>query len=73
VGEVEGWVVRAITSGLIDARIDQQGQAVVVARTTQRVFDAAAWRGLHASLQQWRGTVNQMLRSTEDALSAGGR
>jgi translation initiation factor 3 subunit M len=68
--EVESWVVRAITAGLVDARIDQEGRAVVVTRTTQRVFDAAAWKGLQTTLQQWRGTVNQLLRSTEDALGS---
>lgn len=68
--EVESWVVRAITAGLVDARIDQEGRAVVVTRTTQRVFDAAAWKGLQTTLHQWRGTVNQLLRSTEDALGS---
>ncbi len=68
--EVESWVVRAITSGLIDARIDQPAQQVVVGRSTQRVFDAAAWKGLQATLSQWKGAVSQLLRSTEDALAA---
>ncbi len=55
--EVEAWVVKGITSGLIDARMDQASQAIVVARSTERVFDAAAWKNLQQTLSQWRGAV----------------
>lgn len=58
---VESWVVRAITTGLIDARMDQQAQTVIVSRSTERVFDAAAWKNLHTTLTNFRQTVSTLL------------
>ena len=60
--------MRAIVAGLLDCRMDQQAQTVVVTRCTERVFDAAAWRALQSTLHSWRATVGSMLRGAEDAL-----
>ncbi len=64
---VEGWVVKAISSGLLDGKMDQPSQQVIVTRVAQRVFDAAEWKALQGTLHQWKGAVGQLLRSVEDA------
>jgi hypothetical protein len=61
-------VVLAITSGLIECRIDQATRVVSVSRCTERVFDAAAWRSLQATLHAWQHTVGSLLRGAEDAI-----
>ena len=66
--EVEQWVVMAITSGLLECRIDQAARTVAVQRCTERVFDAAAWRALQATLHAWQNTVGSLLRGAEDAI-----
>ena len=66
--EAESWVVRAISSGLIVCKMDQEHELVVVMRCTERVFDARAWKALQATLHAWRTTVAGLLRGAEDAL-----
>ncbi len=66
-------MVKAITVGLLDGRIDQQNHSIVITRSTQRIFDAQAWKNLQIQLHQWKSAVGQLLRSTEDAVLASTR
>lgn len=67
VDEVEGWVVKAITAGLVDARMDQQAQTVTVTRSVQRDFSHRNWVELKGRLDQWSGNIQSMLRALEEA------
>jgi len=58
----------AITSGLLECRIDQAARVVAVSRCTERNFDAAAWKSLQATLHAWQETVGSLLRGAEDAI-----
>jgi hypothetical protein len=58
----------AITSGLLECRIDQAARVVSVSRCTERNFDAAAWKALQVTLHAWQETVGSLLRGAEDAI-----
>ena len=72
VGDVEAWVVKALTRGLVDAKIDQSASTVFVTRALQREVGPALWGGLQTKLRSWRDNVATLLGALESASSAGG-
>ncbi|XP_014514754.1 eukaryotic translation initiation factor 3 subunit M isoform X1 [Vigna radiata var. radiata] len=74
--EVELWVVRAITAKLIDCKLDQMNQVVVVSHPTERVFGQHQWQALRTKLATWRGNVANVISTiqankiTEDGAQA---
>ncbi|KAK9037489.1 hypothetical protein V6N11_022400 [Hibiscus sabdariffa] len=48
--EVELWVVKAITAKLIECKMDQMNQAVIVSRCTERLFGQQQWHSLRSKL-----------------------
>lgn len=59
--DVEEWVVKTITSKLIDAKMDQLQQRVVISRCTHRQFDRAQWEQLQEKLLQWQANLRGVL------------
>ncbi|XP_021297513.1 eukaryotic translation initiation factor 3 subunit M-like [Herrania umbratica] len=59
--EVELWVVKAITAKLIDCKMDQMNQVVVVSRCTERIFGQHQWQSLRSKLDTWRGNVASLI------------
>ncbi|KAJ3679790.1 hypothetical protein LUZ60_016068 [Juncus effusus] len=55
--EVEYWIVKAITSKILDCKLDQINQIVIVSRHTERVFGLTQWQSLRSKLALWRGNV----------------
>jgi len=47
---VEDWVVRAINAGLLEAKMDQLNQVVMISRCTQRQFGKEQWAELGSKL-----------------------
>ncbi|XP_041002691.1 eukaryotic translation initiation factor 3 subunit M-like [Juglans microcarpa x Juglans regia] len=74
--EVELWVVKAITFKLIDCKMDQMNQVVIVSRCTERVFGQHQWETLGTRLAAWRGNIANVIstiqanRITEDGSQA---
>ncbi|KAF7822400.1 eukaryotic translation initiation factor 3 subunit M-like [Senna tora] len=74
--EVEQWVVKAITSKLIDCKMDQMNQVVIVSHHIDRVFGQHQWQTLRTKLMTWRGNVANVISTiqankiTEDASQA---
>lgn len=70
--DVEAWVVRAIGMRLLEARLDQVREAVLVKRCTHRVFDQASWKDLKARLQAVKASVSDIasMVATKRALPA---
>lgn len=74
--EVELWVVKAITVKLIDCKMDQMNQVVIVSRCTERVFGQHQWETLRTKLAAWRGNIANVIstiqanRATEDGSQA---
>lgn len=71
--EVEHWVVRAIGAKLLEAKMDQHRQTVIIGRCTGRVFGPAQWQELRTGLAGWKENINNVGRIIAHAkLSQGG-
>ncbi|KAG0500722.1 hypothetical protein HPP92_000794 [Vanilla planifolia] len=82
--EVEYWIVKAITSKIMDCKMDQIHQVVLVSRRTERVFGLTQWQALRSKLGTWRANVaravsaiqsskitDENLQSTQQGIIAG--
>lgn len=63
--EVEPWVVKAITAKLIDCRIDQINEVIIISRCTQRVFGDSDWESLRAKLATWRRNIVNVISTVQ--------
>ncbi|KAK6928084.1 eIF3 subunit M, C-terminal helix domain [Dillenia turbinata] len=63
--EVESWVVKAITTKLIDCKMDQMNQVVIVSRCTERVFGYHQWETLRTKLATWRGNIANVISTIQ--------
>lgn len=68
--EVEAWVVKAITSHLVSAKVDQLKRSVVISRTLQRGFGTAQWADVDAKLQLYKKNVGALLDVVRSARQA---
>lgn len=55
--EVESWVVQAIGANLVEAKMDQLRQTVVITRSLHRVFSRQQWTELATKLGAWRDAL----------------
>ncbi|EFA81648.1 proteasome component region PCI domain-containing protein [Heterostelium album PN500] len=65
--KVEMWVIDAIASDLIDAKLDQLNRVVHVNSSTQRVFNKAQWTQLGLRIDAWRSSVKNLLQVIDTA------
>ncbi|KAL6521687.1 hypothetical protein OROGR_018256 [Orobanche gracilis] len=74
--EVEPWVVKAITAKLINCKIDQINEVVIVSRCAERVLGHHEWQYLRSKLATWRGNIANVISTiqankiTEDSTQA---
>ncbi len=66
--EVERWVIRAVSSGLMDAKMDQLRRVVLVERCAVRQFGIKEWTAMKVRLDKWKSNVRGVL----DALKKSG-
>lgn len=66
--DVERWVIRAVGSGLMDAKMDQLRKVVLVERCAVRQFGTKEWTALKHRLDKWKTNVKGVL----DALDKSG-
>ena len=57
------WVVKAVSAGLVDGKMNQSTREVNFSRSVQREFTNAQWRQLKDKMGAWVGQVNGMLKS----------
>lgn len=60
-GEVESWVITAVSSGLLSAKMDQLQHVVMVERSVVRKFDLEEWKILKERLDVWKKNVKGVL------------
>jgi len=60
--EVERWVIRAISEGIIDGRIDQLNAKVLVKSVFQRQFESTEWAFLDTKLSAWIGNLENVIK-----------
>jgi translation initiation factor 3 subunit M len=73
--QVQPWVVRAIGSKLLEARIDQVAATVVISRCHHRTFTSREWQGLGQQLAALRGALGaatDMLVAKQGGARGGG-
>ncbi len=72
---VEQWVVKAITLKLIDAKMDQINETVIIYKAIQRVFTDDQWTVLDKKLNQWKAGIKGILQTlqTSHDFHHGGR
>ncbi|KAL5194415.1 Eukaryotic translation initiation factor 3 subunit M [Glycine soja] len=63
--EVELWVVRGLTANLIDCKMDQMNQVVIVSHPTERVFGQHQWQALRTKLVTWRGNIANVISTIQ--------
>ncbi|XP_022879479.1 eukaryotic translation initiation factor 3 subunit M-like [Olea europaea var. sylvestris] len=63
--EVELWVVKAITAKLMDCKIDQMNQVVLVSRWIERRFGQHQWQALRMKLASWRGNIANVMSTIQ--------
>lgn len=59
---VEPWVVRAISEGFIDGRIDQLNHKVLVKSSFQRKFEKDEWQFLDTKLTSWIDNLEDVIK-----------
>merc|ERR1719221_1128168 len=67
---VERWVVRAISEGVIDGRIDQLNHKVLVKSAFQRKFAKEEWTFLDSKLTQWIDNLEHVIKQIGDHKSS---
>uniref|UniRef100_M4BC51 PCI domain-containing protein n=1 Tax=Hyaloperonospora arabidopsidis (strain Emoy2) TaxID=559515 RepID=M4BC51_HYAAE len=68
--DVEQWVVRAITAGLVSAKIDQLARTVTISHSLQRRFGDEQWNEMHEKLQSYKKNVGGLLNVIRNARRA---
>jgi len=69
--DVEFFVVEAITSDILDARLDQLNRRIVVRHAESRVFHMEEWVRLDKKLQKWHANMHNLLKVVQ-SVKAGG-
>ncbi|KAJ9173178.1 hypothetical protein P3X46_016341 [Hevea brasiliensis] len=63
--EVELWVVKAITAKLINCKMDQMSQVVLVSSCAERVFGQHQWLALRLKLATWRDNIANVINAIQ--------
>ncbi|XP_010551801.1 PREDICTED: eukaryotic translation initiation factor 3 subunit M-like [Tarenaya hassleriana] len=63
--EVELWVVKAITAKLIDCKMDQMNEVILVSRCTERIFGQKQWQSLRTKLATWRDNIGNVISTIQ--------
>ena len=66
VQEVESWVIAAVGSGLLEAKMDQLHQTVLVERCAYRQLDLKQWKALQTRLASWKQHVGRVLETLQE-------
>lgn len=64
---VETWVIAAVSSGLLQAKMDQLAQKVMVERSVVRQFDTDQWKTIQSRLHVWKQNVGSILTALKQS------
>jgi len=68
--QVESWVIAAVSSGLLEAKMDQLQRKVLVERSIVRKFDEEQWKALLSELTLWKNNVRGILETFKQSQAA---
>jgi translation initiation factor 3 subunit M len=66
--DIEKWVIAAVSSGLLSAKMDQLQDKVIVERCVVRKFDMEQWKALQSRLHLWKQNVGGILEAYKESL-----
>jgi len=69
---IESAVIDAVTSGLVEAKIDQENELIIIQRVTHRSFDNSDWKSIHEKLISWQANVSHVLGTLHSAQTTRG-
>ncbi|XP_075250968.1 eukaryotic translation initiation factor 3 subunit M-like [Convolutriloba macropyga] len=58
--DIESFIIEAIRSKVVKAKIDQVNQRVLVSSVAHRTFSQAEWKNLHSVLLSWRANIESV-------------
>jgi len=59
--DVELYVIDATSSGILEARIDQLNQTILIRYAPSRQFDKQQWQSLNEKLDKWKDNISHLL------------
>uniref|UniRef100_A0A6U5BEW8 Eukaryotic translation initiation factor 3 subunit M n=1 Tax=Hemiselmis andersenii TaxID=464988 RepID=A0A6U5BEW8_HEMAN len=65
--DVEKWMIKAFTTGLLEAKMDQSTQTVLVNKCQDRVFGTREWEVLRDRLMSWRNNMKDIMGMIDQA------
>ena len=65
--QVEKWVILGVSSGLMEAKMDQLSKVVIVERCVVRQFGRKEWEALKVRLDKWKVNVRGVLDALKNA------
>ncbi len=69
--EVESWVIAAVSSGLLSAKMDQLQSVVMVEKCVVRRFGIEQWKILQNRLNVWKNNVESVLNGLKQSQATG--
>jgi len=63
--DVELWIVKAITAKLIECKMDQMNQVLIVSRSSEREFGTKQWQSLRTKLATWKDNISSIITTIE--------
>jgi len=67
--DVEDLIVRAIGKRVMEAKIDQLQETILISRCSSRTFENNDWQNLQKDLKQWRKSIADVLALGSDTKS----
>jgi len=68
---VESWVIAAVSSGLLSAKMDQVNKKIMVERSVVRKFDMEQWKALQSQLHAWKHNLTAILEAFQQQQEIG--
>jgi translation initiation factor 3 subunit M len=66
--DVEMWLIDVIRAGLVEGKLSQYRQELLVHRSTYRTFGREEWEELDARLEEWKVALEGVLSGDHAAL-----
>lgn len=63
--DIEEWIIEAMSHGIVDAKIDQLNEKVIIKTTTVRQINKAEWLKIQEKIRIWK----QRFQTIENVLS----
>ena len=63
--DIEEWIIEAMSHGIVDAKIDQLNEKIIIKTTTVRQINKAEWVKIQEKIRAWK----QRFQTIENVLA----